>query len=90
MYIPTDTHTLAHTHTRTHTHTHTHTHTLAHIGHDPNDYEIGKRFNLETINIMNKVRWVPVEYKTNELPISAWPLFASPSVICVCVCARPQ
>uniref|UniRef100_A0A7S3R9D9 valine--tRNA ligase n=1 Tax=Dunaliella tertiolecta TaxID=3047 RepID=A0A7S3R9D9_DUNTE len=23
-------------------------------GHDPNDYEIGKRFNLETINIMNK------------------------------------
>lgn len=24
-------------------------------GHDPNDYEIGKRFNLEMINIMNKV-----------------------------------
>jgi valyl-tRNA synthetase len=23
-------------------------------GHDPNDYEIGKRVGLETINIMNK------------------------------------
>lgn len=25
-------------------------------GHDPNDYEIGKRVGLPTINIMNKVR----------------------------------
>lgn len=25
-----------------------------HAGHDPNDYEIGKRCNLEIINIMNK------------------------------------
>lgn len=23
-------------------------------GHDPNDYEIGKRQNLQTINILNK------------------------------------
>jgi valyl-tRNA synthetase len=27
---------------------------LLHAGHDPNDYEIGKRVGLETINIMNK------------------------------------
>jgi valyl-tRNA synthetase len=26
-----------------------------HAGHDPNDYEIGKRVGLEIINIMNKV-----------------------------------
>lgn len=41
-----------------------HKHIMCHIrhfvllpfpaGHDPNDYEIGKRVGLETINIMNK------------------------------------
>lgn len=27
---------------------------MYHAGHDPNDYEIGRRVGLETINIMNK------------------------------------
>jgi hypothetical protein len=38
-------------------------------GHDPNDYEIGKRVGLEIINIMNKVQtrgWVLVNHMLNR------------------------
>lgn len=55
-------------------------HSQQHAGHDPNDYEIGKRHSLPVINVMNRDASINANGGQYEVPLVFY--------VCLYVCVR--